>query len=233
MNSRVKTVIHLLLASTTLFALPSCQQSTVRPESNFVVKHVRIPDGMPWYSRFAVHSFVDYQPSPDDSWRRVEIVNEDSGIRHHEISSAEVTNPKRWNEQVRILSQEKTDGEKLAQEIQTFVQSYPHSEHYVAWPGPNSNSFAERLLKSSTEASAQLDHNAVGKNFGWYLGPTAAGTGFEVRSSYLGFAAGLYEGLEFQFIGLSAGVGIWPPSVKLPFLPRLPLRSSMAPQKPE
>ena len=32
---------------------------------------------------------------------------------------------------------------------------------------------------------------------------------------------GLREGLELHLLGLTLGVGLWPPALKLPLLPRL------------
>lgn len=216
----------LLLLASALVAT-SCQQS-IHPQSNVVVKQVQIPDDMPWYSQFAVHSFVEYRPSPQDSWRRIEIINKTSGIRHYRISEEELQKPDRWGESVRIVAQNQVDGTRLTEEIESFAENYSDAERYLAWPGPNSNTFAEKLLRE-TPATGHLDHNAVGKDYGWYFGPTAGGSGIEIQSPYLGLAAGLREGFEVHFIGLTAGVGFWPPSLKLPVLPRLPSMPTLQP----
>ncbi|MFC0016598.1 DUF3750 domain-containing protein [Roseibacillus persicicus] len=219
-------LFRILLSGSLALLLVSCQHSRIDPSSNLVVKQVQIPDDMPWYSQFAVHSYIEYQPTPDQSWRRIEIINETSGIRHYEITDKELHSPSRWGESVHIVAQKKENGPKLANEIASFARSYPDANRYVAWPGPNSNTFAEKLLRQ-TRASGHLDHNAVGKDYGWYLGRTAGGTGLEVQSPYFGLAAGMTEGIELHFIGLTAGVGIWPPAIKLPFISRLPPRASM------
>ena len=53
-------------------------------------------------------------------------------------------------------------------------------------------------------------------------GVTTSRLGLELESPYLGVQVGLQEGVELHLIGLTAGVGLWPPSLKLPFLPAIP-----------
>ena len=72
--------------------------------------------------------------------------------------------------------------------------------------------------------SGVLEHNGVGKDYGVYFGRTMGGTGLEFHATYLGLAVGLREGVEVNLLGLTAGLGIWPPSIKIPFLPEIPFR---------
>ncbi len=93
-----------------ILTMVSCQQSTIHPESTVVVKEVRIPKGMPWYSRFASHSFVDYRESSESDWKRLEIVNKSSGIVHRKISEQEAKANRRWGNSVRLVSQSQAEG---------------------------------------------------------------------------------------------------------------------------
>ena len=104
--------LFFLLAPACFFFV-SCQQSVIHPESTVVVKDVRIPSEMPWYSRFASHSFVDYRETPSSPWRRLEIANKSSGIVHEEISSEEAEATERWGNPIHLVSQSKTDGVKF------------------------------------------------------------------------------------------------------------------------
>lgn len=187
-----------------------------------MVKEVRIPKDEPWISRFARHTWMDYRPSPQGPWRRIEIVNKSSGLVHREISEEDFAAKSRWGEKVVILGQ--SDGQAhpdFVSDIARFSESYETSG-YRAYPGPNSNTFAENLLRKVPAVSAVLDHNAVGKEWGFYAGPTAGGTGVELQTPLIGGAIGLREGVEFSLIGLSGGVSLFPPSLKIPFLPPLP-----------
>ena len=40
--------------------------------------------------------------------------------------------------------------------------------------------------------------------------------------AWLGAQVGLAEGVELHLLGLTLGVDLWPPQVKLPFLPAIP-----------
>jgi len=214
------------------FVFPSCQQSSIDPAATAVVKDVRIPKDMPWYSRFASHSFVDFRSAPKSPWRRIEIVNKDSGLTMDEISTEEVFRSQRWGNPVRIVSQSKLDGHVLASQIDAYRKSYDDSL-YRPLPGPNSNTFTGGLLQSVDGLSGVLDHNGVGKDFRWDAGPASGGSGMALQTPLVGMEVGVKEGLNLNLIGLSAGMGIWPPAIKLPFLPQFPLRPKMKPASPQ
>lgn len=220
----MKPFLSTLAGLALIVSLSSCSSSVVRDDSLVVVKEVNIPKGEPLLARFATHSWVDYRPDLYSSWRRIEIVNKNSGLLHHKISDADALAGRRWGERVRVLSQ--SDGKanpNFVRDIVRFSSGYDASIYRV-WPGPNSNTFAEHLLREVGGISAQLDHNAVGKEHGFYAGRTAGGTGLELQTPLLGVALGLQEGVEVSVLGLSAGASIMPPRVKIPILPALPLK---------
>jgi hypothetical protein len=53
------------------------------------------------------------------------------------------------------------------------------------------------------------------------FGRSTAGTGLTLNTLLLGVETGLHEGLELHFLQLTIGVSLYPPALKLPFLPRL------------
>ena len=218
--------LFFLLAPACFFFV-SCQQSVIHPESTVVVKDVRIPSEMPWYSRFASHSFVDYRETPSSPWRRLEIANKSSGIVHEEISSEEAEATERWGNPIHLVSQSKTDGVKVARQMETIAKTYDDSL-YRPWLGPNSNTLTQRIMREVEGVSGTLEHNGVGKDYGFYFGPTSSGTGLEVHATYLGLGMGLKEGVEVNLMGLTAGVGIWQPSIKIPFLLEVSFWSKIA-----
>ncbi|MDP0490026.1 MAG: DUF3750 domain-containing protein [Verrucomicrobiota bacterium JB023] len=219
---------HSLLALIAFLSV-SCQTAVIHENATVVVKDVQIPSSMPWYSRFAKHTFIDYRDAPGQPWHRLEIVNKNSGIDHGPISAAQAHSPRRWGERVRILKQVREETPNTSQDIRAFAARYDASV-YRAWPGPNSNTFAEELLRSSKGIAAVIDHNAIGKEHDFYFGPTAGGTGLEIQTPLLGTALGLREGVELNLIGLTFRVSFWPPSLQLPFLPAvLPGAPRLAP----
>ncbi|YCM43080.1 DUF3750 domain-containing protein [Verrucomicrobiaceae bacterium 227] len=216
-----------LIAMMTL-SFTSCHHRTIHPEATVVIKDVRIPKGMPWYARFASHSFIDFRSGDSSTWRRVEIVNKNSGITVTTLTEKELHEATRWNNPVHIVSQGSPPAAATAAAIEQVARTY-NASLYRPYPGPNSNTFTREIIMKVPEFHGVLEHNAIGKEFTWHAGRTPGGTGLELKTPVLGTAIGLREGIEVNLLGFTTGVGIWPPSLKIPFLPQLPLRPAMAP----
>lgn len=88
---------------------------------------------------------------------------------------------------------------------------------YRAWPGPNSNTFGDVMLRRCG-LHASLPANAIGKDYRGKLGVsrTTEGTGFQIESWLLGLRLGLKEGIELHIIGLAFGIDVWPPALIIP-----------------
>ena len=218
---RERTALLLLLAAAACATRPSGLPTS--PDL-VVVKSVRLPDRdwLPWFARFAEHAFVDY--CLDGQWHRVEWSRHASAVRATHIDAAAARRDERWGRPVAVL--DVFDGARatgLAHRIHTTAATFPASTDYRAWPGPNSNTFIDWLART-TGLPTQLPPAAVGKDYaGWLrMGITSTGTGLEVETALLGAQLGLREGVELHVLGLTAGVGLWPPELKLPFLPGIP-----------
>ena len=216
-------MLRLLFLSLIAIVCSSCQQSTIDPSATTVVKDVRIPDFMPKIARFASHGYVEFREDVNSPWQRLEVVNEGSGVVLSEISDEEVHAERRWKRPVRVVSQTNQNGKEIAAQILAYGKNYDDSL-YRPWPGPNSNTFMDGLLREVDGLSGVMEHNGVGKDFRWRVGATAGGTGVELQSPLLGAELGFKEGANLTFLGLTAGVGVWPPAVKIPFLPQVPFR---------
>lgn len=188
------------------------------------IKSVRLPvrTWLPWYTRFAEHVFVDVHDAA--GWHRVEWNSHLDRIRIDRIDAEEAADDVRWEEPVAVTDW--WEGERAARygaRILAVAADYPDAEGYRAWPGPNSNTFAEWLAQE-TGMSVVLPNNAVGKDYTpWLrLGTSSSRTGLELETIVLGAQLGLCEGVEVHLLGLTFGVGLWPPQLKLPFLPAIP-----------
>ena len=94
-------------------------------------------------------------------------------------------------------------------------------KHYLPYPGPNSNTFVDRLLRKC-HLRADLPSTAIGKDYrGRIIGAswTSGGTGVQVETPLLGFRLGLSEGIEVHLLTLAFGVDLWPPAIVIPFGP--------------
>lgn len=113
----------------------------------------------------------------------------------------------------------------LIDELHAAAYSYPYDDTYRVWPGPNSNTFVAHLARRVPELRLELPANAVGKDYlpgGRFAALTPSGTGVQLSlGGYAGVLAGLEEGVEVNLLGLTAGVDLWPPAIKLPGIGRI------------
>jgi len=104
--------------------------------------------------------------------------------------------------------------ECLEREDRAFKSDF----HYVVWPGPNSNTYADKMLRACN-LHADLPSTSVGKDYrGRWIGAswTSGGTGVQIETALVGLKIGLTEGIEVHIMALSIGVDWWPPAIILP-----------------
>jgi hypothetical protein len=195
-----------------------------------LVKSVRLPKSEPWHTRFARHTFFDLRPRSQGPWLRLEVLNPSSGVLLTVLDEAEVFADQRWGRSVEVLAARAgPEAARIARELldRGPAQHLVYLEGYRGFPGPNSNTFADALVRATPDFGVLLDHNAVGKDWAWpaRVGRSATGTGVELELPLLGLQLGLNEGVELHLLGLTLGVGLVPPTVKLPLLPPLRLSS--------
>ena len=211
-----------------------------------VVSTVRLPDYMDWYTRFAEHTWIDLKQGSEDSWTRIEISGTMSGVVVESITAEEARERIRWDNPAFVLEVHyDEDARELIPRILESARSIEdygtrertenpdgwsmvfhapeHGRMYEAHPGPNSNTLIAQIIDRTPGLHAELHHNAVGKDYPdtFRAGFTSSGYGVEADVGYLGLGIGLRQGVELHFIGLTAGISLWPPALKIPLLPRI------------
>ena len=79
---------------------------------------------------------------------------------------------------VRILAQV-SEGEVRDHVAQILASARGYDDSvYIPWPGPNSNTFAEKIIRETEGVAVVVDHNAIGKDWGWRIGRTGGGRGW-------------------------------------------------------
>lgn len=189
-----------------------------------VVKSVRLPERswLPWYTRFAEHTWVEVKAL--DRIERIEWTKGYGAVVHTPLELGDFVDPERWEQGAAVVAETKGPAaQALGERMLAIADTFPHAADYRAWPGANSNTFVKWLARESG-MGVLLPPNAVGKDYtGWLAaGVSSTGLGLHVDTAVLGAQVGLVEGVELHLIGLTAGVGLWPPSLKLPFLPAIP-----------
>lgn len=115
----------------------------------------------------------------------------------------------------------------LIDRIEAAVESYPFVRTYRSWPGPNSNTFVAYVARSVPQLGLDVPANAIGKDYLPLSAPIArapSGTGIQVSLlGLLGATIAAEEGIEVDVLGLSLGIDIARPALRLPGLGRVGL----------
>lgn len=92
-------------------------------------------------------------------------------------------------------------------------------------PGPNSNTFTVHVVRETSELQPDLPPTAMGKDFflnNSFIDWAPSGTGFQASAfGLLGLMLGIEEGVEVNVLGLTFGVDLNPPALKLPLVGRV------------
>ena len=214
-----------------LASVVSCQaarpsQIPVDEDWIVAVKSCRLGSSPSWYKRFAHHSWIDFKRGGEEAWERLESLGP-LGIGQMQLSAEEARLDRRLEgESVRLLGL--VTGEEAREAIvgidRRSAELARKYEDYVAWPGPNSNTFVAEVAQGVPELAFVFDPNAVGKDYGGWIdaGLTASKTGVRVDTLPVGVALGLREGVELHVLQLTLGVSFDPPGISLPFVPQIP-----------
>lgn len=214
------------IAAALLLVLSACAtiSPTYVPQADIdmvVVKAVRLPDSEPWYSQFATHCWIELHQQGAEEWLRIE-ANTDP--RAEKIHPSIANHNVRWGRDVEVIAVFLLDEAKA--QIPLLIEAAEHHAkdfHYRAYPGPNSNTYVARILDDIPGMDVELPHNAVGKDYTTtiHAGLTNSRDGLHLDIPFLGASLGYQQGAEIHLIGLTAGIGLWPPALKIPFLPRI------------
>jgi len=171
-----------------------------------------------WRGVFAVHSWIVFKPTGGERWMRYDVVGWGNPIRTNGWAP-----DGRWrgNDPVVSTDVRGAEAETLIPKIEAAVKDYQwrNAGDYHAWPGPNSNTFVQSILRAVPEMQAALPANAIGRDFReeFYVGLTDSGTGIELNLwGFGGFKIGWIEGIELNFLSLVTGIDFRSLAIKLP-----------------
>ena len=126
---------------------------------------------------------------------------------------------------VLLVDRRGDDVETMIGRIEAAVAAYPFANEYRTWPGPNSNTFVAYVARAVPELRVDLPPTAIGKDYvpiGSAITTAPSGTGGQVSLyGLLGVTLGLEEGIEMNVLGLSLGVDVLNPALRLPGLGRI------------
>ncbi len=180
-----------------------------------------------WRGTFGVHTWIAMKPSGAERYTRLEVMG--WGVRHGRPAvrvNSRAPDAEWFGNRPEKLVDLRGDGvEALIARIVEAAESYPFPDSYRVWPGPNSNTFTAHIGRAVPELGLTLPATAIGKDFlpnGDVAGRAPSGTGFQVSLFGLfGLTLALKEGIEVNLLGLTAGIDVLRPALKLPGVGRL------------
>lgn len=180
-----------------------------------------------WKGVVGVHTWIAVKPTGAPAYTRYEVIGwgVDRGMPAVRVNR---TGPDNYwfGSRPELLVDLRGEGvDALIARAEAAIAAYPYPSTYRTWPGPNSNTFTAYVGRAVAELRLDLPPTAVGKDYlpdGVPIGPTPSGTG--VQLSLLGLAgvlAGWEEGIEVNLLGLTFGVDLNRPALKLPGVGRV------------
>lgn len=120
-----------------------------------------------WRGWFAVHTWIAAKKTGEDSYTVYEVI----GWRQRRglpVVRIEQDAPDRYwfGERPEVLADFRGAGiDSIIQKIETAAQSYPWSNTYKAFPGPNSNTFTAWVIGQIPELDVPLPFSAIGSGY--------------------------------------------------------------------
>jgi hypothetical protein len=189
-----------------------------------------------WRGAFGVHTWISVKPSGAADFTVYQVI----GWRVRSGGNAVVIEhdiPDRlWFDAVpKILTDIRGLGvDAVIAKIDAAARSYPYTDTYTVYPGPNSNTFIAWIARRVPELKLDLPPTAIGKD---WLGPNGlvarapSGTGYQLSFfGLVGILIGTEEGIEVNVIGLNFGVDPMDLAVRLPGIGRFGLYDNAKPR---
>jgi len=180
-----------------------------------------------WRGVLAVHTWIALKPRGAPAYTRYEVVGwgVDRGAPAIRVNR---TGPDNYwfGSRPDLLVDRRGDGaDELIALVEAAVKAYPYPASYRTWPGPNSNTFTAYVGRAAPGLRLDLPPTAIGKDYlpgAALAGPSPSGTGIQLSLFGLaGLLVGWDEGLELNLLGLTFGIDVKHPAVKLPAVGRL------------
>jgi len=124
--------------------------------------------------------------------------------------------------------------ERIIDDVEAAVRSYPYAGRYRVWPGPNSNTFIAWVLRHSPKLRSDLPATAIGKDYlGWLpIARAPSNTGVQLNLfGLIGATVAWREGIEVNILGLTFGIDPRRLGIKLPLIGRVELAGEHFPSQ--
>ena len=196
-------------------------------EVNEAVVHVYVARTFNWKKYLSVHSWVAYKEKGAKEYMVYHVLGwRVRGGGTSIIGKKDIPDRKWYGNIPELITDIRgVKAETAIPKIKNAIKSYKYPNFYRMYPGPNSNSFVSHIIRNVDEMQVELPPHAIGKDWlddGSLFARSESGTGGQVSIfGLLGITLGLAEGIEINVLGLSFGIDILRPAIKLPAVGRL------------
>jgi hypothetical protein len=120
-----------------------------------------------WRGWFAIHTWIAAKHSGEPSYTVYEVI----GWRLYNglplVRIAKDAPDRYWfGEKPRLLKEHRGEGvDQLITAVDRAARSYPWSDRYRAFPGPNSNTFTAWVARQVPQLGLRLPFSAIGRSF--------------------------------------------------------------------
>ncbi len=206
----------------------SSEQAPPAADSNEAIIQVYAARAARWRGSFGVHTWVTTKRRDETRYTRMEVIGYAVSWGRDAVRVRNGSPDSYWFGSRPTLLRDIRGGEKveaLIDRLHKAANDYPYNDTYHVWPGPNSNTFTAFLARAVPELRLELPPTAIGKDYvEWrqIASKSPSGTGIQLSlKGYGGLLLGLEEGLEINVLGLTAGIDLYPPALKLPAVGRI------------
>jgi len=175
-----------------------------------------------WRGVFAVHTWIAVKPSNAPQFTRYEVVGFGVSDTVPAIRIDRTGPDNYWfgAKPALILDQRGPGVDALIAKVRQAIARYPYPHKYIAWPGPNSNTFTAYVARQVPELGLALPSNAIGKDYlpgGALFAAAPSATGYQFSLfGVVGLMVARDEGIELNLLGMDIGIGFKSPGLKLP-----------------
>tara|TARA_B100001167_G_C16691345_1_gene267156 strand:+ start:84 stop:815 length:732 start_codon:yes stop_codon:yes gene_type:complete len=174
-----------------------------------------------WRGYFSVHSWIAIKKTDAKEYKVYQVLGWRSRY-NQPVLSIETEHPDRYwfNNRPEVIRDIRgVRAGEIIRNLENIVDLYPYKNHYVLWPGPNSNTFTAWVGRKIPELRLELPSIAIGKDFlgTGFFSTAPSRTGYQVSIfGIFGILLARDEGLEINVAGLVFGVDPLELSLKLP-----------------
>ncbi len=206
----------------------SSNQAPVAAHSSDAVIQVYAARAASWRGAFGVHTWFATKKQHETSYTRIEVIGYAVRWGNDAVRIRRGVPDAYWFGNHPILLSDfrgQADVDDMIDQLREAARTYKYNDTYRVWPGPNSNTFTAYMGRKFPQLELELPSNALGKDYlpmPTMLARTPSGTGFQLSlGGYAGLMLSTQEGFELNLLGLTAGIDLNRPALKLPAVGRI------------